>query len=378
MDTNVYFSVDKLQICLRFPKEVFQTLYSHGSAEYNFFNLSCTCHNNANLVFDVHNWSRACPRGCGRMAVLRFNLSQYDPDAPEQYGWLAFDNRYLYAYNHQSLLEVDIKAFCRTFSATLNNITKLELACDITANATDLVYGLIKDTDKGLIILGKNVKDETAPLYQVPHYVIESRIAEVDRSIYIKNKSSNFEFCTYNKKAQIASEGKEYIYDYYKIDRETYEKDDFLFYRMECRLDKDHLEAYIGSLKTNWDDFLFSLVLGLNTSRNLWKWISKKFIRIRVSARRVCDILSPELSGLTFFYHDFSSPIVDPDLLSNNIGGANTTVTSKRVVSDLKKSIEKSPDKKKRWDEYVESVCRSTTSSPNTTLVEKLRSFFTP
>lgn len=295
MDKSVFYNVDSLKICYQTSLMFAQDLIEQGEIFTGFYKLKVTQVTNALVLVSVSIPRNSSNPHSVSFAELKIDTSYAHSTVDDCYAWLTIENSFLYSYHHHYNLATTIKNFADLFSLQFNNISKCDIAADVTYDASKAIFKLFREHRHPLIILGRQIKDYDEENDNIIYEHIGSFNKFTRMHIRIKGKDSRFQFYCYNKLQDIRKKEKEYILNKYKINPDT-------LYRMEVRTDTDHLRVIAKQYGISQEDLLYDFICCQQRLCGLWSFISKKFVRLKRNRRHILDILEathPSLSSLS-------------------------------------------------------------------------------
>ena len=186
-------------------------------------------------------------------------------DKEKKYCWLSIRNQVFYS-DMMSLAMLNEFQDVVGFEG-INNITQLELACDLSFNPVPRIKKLLKREDVAVVRCGTKIEDKKQVIDGLFFLHPTSGLKELAPTMYFSDTDKRKSFVVYDKKKEIQRSNKAYIADYYGNPRRLY--------RMEIRLTSDELFRYFKKndispsvdllvdqsfLKSMYDEFLFRLL----------------------------------------------------------------------------------------------------------------------
>ena len=186
-------------------------------------------------------------------------------DKEKKYCWLSIRNQVFYS-NTMSI------AMLNEFQDAIeleriNNITQLELACDLPFNPVPRIKKLLKREDVAVVRCGTKIEDKKQVIDGLFFLHPTSGLKELAPTLYFSDTDKRKSFVVYDKKKEIQRSNKAYIADYYGNPRRLH--------RLEIRLTSDELFRFFKKndispsvdllidqsfLKSMYDEFLFRLL----------------------------------------------------------------------------------------------------------------------
>ncbi|MBR6930122.1 MAG: hypothetical protein IKH61_07840 [Bacteroidales bacterium] len=185
-------------------------------------------------------------------------------DKEKKYCWLSIRNQVFYS-DMMSIALLNEFQDAVGFEC-INNITQLELACDLSFNPVPRIKKLLKREDVAVVRCGAKIEDKKQVIDGLFFLHPTSGLKELAPTMYFSDTDKRKSFVVYDKKKEIQRSNKAYIADYYGNPRRLY--------RMEIRLTSDELFRYFQKydispsvdllvdqsfLKSMYDEFLFRL-----------------------------------------------------------------------------------------------------------------------
>lgn len=186
-------------------------------------------------------------------------------DKEKRYCWLSIRNQVFYSDKMSIALLNDFQD--AVGFEGVNNITQLELACDLPFNPVPRIKKLLKREDVAVVRCGAKIEDKKQVIDGLFFLHPTSGLKELAPTMYFSDTDKRKSFVVYDKKKEIQRSNKAYIADYYGNPRRLY--------RMEIRLTSDELFRYFKKndispsvdllvdqsfLKSMYDEFLFRLL----------------------------------------------------------------------------------------------------------------------
>lgn len=149
----------------------------------------------------------------------------------------------------------------------INNITELELACDLSFNPVPRIKKLLKMDDVSVVRCGAKIEDKKQEIESLLFLHPANSLRELPPSLCFSDADKRKSLKVYDKNKEIRKSQKAYISDYYGNPKRLY--------RMEIRLCSDELFRYFKKynispsvdmltdqsfLKSMYDEFLFRLL----------------------------------------------------------------------------------------------------------------------
>ena len=186
-------------------------------------------------------------------------------DKEKKYCWLSIRNQVFYS---DTMSIAMLNEFQDTIELEhINNITQLELACDLPFNPVPRIKKLLKRDDVSVVRCGTKIEDKKQVIDGLFFLHPTNGLKELAPTLYFSDNDKRKSFVVYDKKKEIQRSNKTYIAEYYGKPKHLY--------RMEIRLTSDELFRYFKKndispsvdllvdqsfLKTMYDEFLFRLL----------------------------------------------------------------------------------------------------------------------
>ena len=186
-------------------------------------------------------------------------------DKEKKYCWVSIRNQVFYS----NTMRIDIlNEFQDAVGFEgINNITQLDLACDLPFNPVPRIKKLLKREDVSVVRCGTKIEDKRQVIDGLFFLHPTNGLKELAPTLYFSDSDKRKSFVVYDKKKEIQRSNKAYIADYYCNPRRLY--------RLEIRLTSDELFRYFKKndispsvdllvdqslLKSMYDEFLFQLL----------------------------------------------------------------------------------------------------------------------
>lgn len=186
-------------------------------------------------------------------------------DKEKKYCWVSIRNQVFYS-NTMRIDILDEFQDAVGFEG-INNITQLELACDLPFNPVPRIKKLLKREDVAVVRCGTKIEDKKQVIDGLFFLHPTNGLKELAPTLYFSDNDKRKSFVVYDKNKEIQWSNKTYIAEYYGKPKHLY--------RMEIRLTSDELFRYFKKnditpsvdllvdqsfLKTMYDEFLFRLL----------------------------------------------------------------------------------------------------------------------
>lgn len=186
-------------------------------------------------------------------------------DKEKRYFWLSIRNHVFYSDMMSIAMLNELQDAMGLES--INNITQLELACDLPFNPVPKIKKLLKREDVSVVRCGTKIDNKKQMIDGLFFLHPTNGLKELAPTLYFSDSDKRKSFVVYDKMKEIQRSNKAYIADYYGNPRRLY--------RLEIRLTSDELFRYFKKndmtpsvdllvdqsfLKTMYDEFLFRLL----------------------------------------------------------------------------------------------------------------------
>lgn len=186
-------------------------------------------------------------------------------DKEKKYCWLSIRNQVFYSDTMSIAMLNEFQDAIEL--KRINNITQLELACDLPFNPVPKIKKLLKRDDVSVVRCGTKIDDKKQVIEGLFFLHPTNGLKELAPTLYFSDNDKRKSFVVYDKNKEIQRSNKTYIAEYYGKPKHLY--------RMEIRLTSDELFRYFKKnditpsvdllvdqsfLKTMYDEFLFRLL----------------------------------------------------------------------------------------------------------------------
>ncbi len=186
-------------------------------------------------------------------------------DKEKKYCWLSIRNQVFYSNMMSIAMLNDLQDAMGLES--INNITQLDLACDLSFNPVPKIKKLLKHEDVSVVRCGTKIDNKKQVIDGLFFLHPTNGLKELAPTLYFSDSDKRKSFVVYDKKKEIQRSNKAYIADYYGNPRRLY--------RLEIRLTSDELFRFFKKndispsvdllidqsfLKSMYDEFLFRLL----------------------------------------------------------------------------------------------------------------------
>lgn len=200
-------------------------------------------------------------------AQQEFGILLFDrySDKEKKFFWVRIRNQVFYSNTMSIALLKELQDMTRL--GAINNITELELACDLSFNPVPRIKKLLKMDDVSVVRCGAKIEDKKQEIESLLFLHPANSLRELPPSLCFSDADKRKSLKVYDKNKEIRKSQKAYISDYYGKPKRLY--------RMEIRLCSDELFRYFKKydispsvdmltdqsfLKSMYDEFLFRLL----------------------------------------------------------------------------------------------------------------------
>ena len=285
------FNVDKLKICYKQPQQIWDFLAEYKTDDVIYMD-SFSIH-----IIDDGRGENSSKQPTKIIANIltddRVLLGKFSFNNSAKYEgkcFFEFDNKALYTIFSMYMGEKYNYIGCMDFVASvlnleINNITELEIACDINFNPLPRIYKLIKSyEDYDMIYNGKKVADHTKILEGVGEFYGRNRVKKLRYpTLYLsQQKEQSPSIKIYDKRAEIKDNSKQYIEDW----NENYNG---TLYRVEVNVKNEDIKKFLqlaGQHNEQWGDIqAFLMMLGSEEYRySIWEHICDRIVYFRAKS----------------------------------------------------------------------------------------------
>lgn len=186
-------------------------------------------------------------------------------DKEKKFCWVGIRNQVFYSNTMRIVLLNEFQDM--TGLGAINNITQLDLACDLSFNPVPRIKKLLKMDDVSVVRCGAKIEDKKQEIEGLLFLHPTNSLRELAPSLCFSDADKRKSLVVYDKNKEIGKSQKAYISDYYGNPKRLY--------RMEIRLCSDELFRYFKKydmspsvemltdqsfLKSMYDEFLFRLL----------------------------------------------------------------------------------------------------------------------
>lgn len=186
-------------------------------------------------------------------------------DKEKKFCWVGIRNQVFYSNTMRIVLLKEFRDM--TGLGAINNITQLDLACDLSFNPVPRIKKLLKMDDVSVVRCGAKIEDKKQEIEGLLFLHPTNSLRELAPSLCFSDADKRKSLVVYDKNKEIGKSQKAYISDYYGNPKRLY--------RMEIRLCSDELFRYFKKydmspsvdmltdqsfLKSMYDEFLFRLL----------------------------------------------------------------------------------------------------------------------
>lgn len=200
-------------------------------------------------------------------AQQEFGILLFDrySDKEKKFFWVRIRNQVFYSNTMSIALLKELQDMTRL--GAINNITELELACDLSFNPVPRIKKLLKMDDVSVVRCGAKIEDKKQEIESLLFLHPANSLRELPPSLCFSDADKRKSLKVYDKNKEIRKSQKAYISDYYGNPKRLY--------RMEIRLCSDELFRYFKKydispsvdmltdqsfLESMYDEFLFRLL----------------------------------------------------------------------------------------------------------------------
>lgn len=184
-------------------------------------------------------------------------------DKEKRLCWLSIKNHVFYSNDLALLNNLENEMGL----GAINNITQLDIACDLNFNPVPRIKKLLKRDDVAVVRCGAKIDNKKQEIEGLLFLHPTSSLRELAPTLYFTDSDRRKSLVVYDKNKEIGKSQKTYISDYYGNPKRLY--------RMEIRLCSDELFRYFKKndmtptidlllnptfLKSMYDEFLFRLI----------------------------------------------------------------------------------------------------------------------
>lgn len=251
--------IDKLKLCYKRDNESqFWQMITEQPDHLNIGDFDLV-RGQADGTYEGIYWVAYAQHEFGTLLFDRFS------DKEKKYCWVSIRNQVFYS----NTMRIDIlNEFQDAVGFEgINNITQLDLACDLPFNPVPRIKKLLKREDVSVVRCGTKIEDKKQVIDGLFFLHPTNGLKELAPTLYFSDNDKRKSFVVYDKKKEIQHSDKAYIADYYGNPRRLY--------RLEIRLTSDELFRYFKKndispsvdlladqsfLKSMYDEFLFRLL----------------------------------------------------------------------------------------------------------------------
>lgn len=285
------FNVDKLKICFKQPQEVFEWLKQYKTDDVIYMD-SFSIH-----IIDDGRSENSSKQPIKIIAniltddrVLLGKFSFNDSAKYEGKCFFEFTNQSLYTIfntyygvKHNYIICLDFVA--QHLNLEINNITELEVACDINHNPLPRINKLLTHhEDYDFILNGKVVDDHTKIMAGIGEFYGRSRVKKNRYpTLYLSQKKEDSpSIKIYDKRAEIEDNSKHYISDWNDNLNGT-------MYRIEVNVKNEDIKKFLqlaGQHNEQWGDIqAFLMMLSSEEYRySIWEHICDRIVYFRAKS----------------------------------------------------------------------------------------------
>ncbi|MBQ3845405.1 MAG: hypothetical protein II817_10590 [Bacteroidales bacterium] len=216
--------IDKIKICFKRDNEsqLWQMMAEEPEVLHigDFEFVRCTPDGMYNGIYCVYYLQR----DFGTLLFDRFS------DREHKYSWLSVKNHVFYSDDFAELNDL------QSVLGEINNITNLDIACDLNFNPVPRIKKLLKRDDVAIVRCGTKIDDKKQEIEGLLFLHPTNSVRELAPTLYFSDADKRKSFVVYDKMKEIKKSGKSYIAEYYGNPKRLY--------RMEIRLKSDELFRY--------------------------------------------------------------------------------------------------------------------------------------
>lgn len=251
--------IDKLKLCYKRNNETqFWKMMAEQPDHLQFGDFELV-KGQADGTYEGIYWIAYAQHEFGTLLFDRFS------DKEKKYCWVSIRNQVFYS-NTMRINILNEFQDAVEFEG-INNITQLDLACDLPFNPVPRIKKLLKYEDVSVVRCGTKIEDKRQVIDGLFFLHPTNGLKELAPTLYFSDSDKRKSFVVYDKKKEIQRSNKTYIAEYYGKPKHLY--------RMEIRLTSDELFRYFKKnditpsvdllvdqsfLKTMYDEFLFRLL----------------------------------------------------------------------------------------------------------------------
>lgn len=306
MTIQKLYNLDRLKVCYRVPATVQALLEEGRNIDTGVFRISTVRDSLGSVEAKVYLSQQLHGEYNTLFGTL---LVKKDPIAQSEklrYAWLTIDNKYLYLPSKHLSIAEGLKEFTDEFDAMFNNVCNCDVALDMDYNVSLAIFKVIRDTKFELLVMGTTWRNPDAQNENIRFEMFGNRREFTKAHVYVNGKDNKFQFCVYDKREEVLKTRKK--------DRKDYILNRFgvlpaEVYRMEVRMDTDHIRKFAKKQKMTEEEYLFNCLLKEESLPIIWNEVSKKFLRVRKDWRHIWSILE----------------VVENDLISDGVSFSHLT-----------------------------------------------------
>lgn len=277
MKNKYAINIDKAEFCYTAPSDKVEELKNTQYHERDGFRIlgmdadsKTETFLQVEVLFDKDNDTQ--PEWM-KFATLKIGSTFEDADSPTKFVWMRICNEALYTkiYPDKSILPFAY-FIADELGLTFNNITKMDIALDVSYNSFDRIKKAIRNLDYTPIILGKSHTNPKEIIDRVLYIHTADRIRYRTQSLVISTKEKDLSLCVYNKGEEIRQNGKSYISEWDGIGSNIY--------RNEVRLKRASIADYLHHKGMKFEG-LYLMLTEKETLFDMFLYFSNKVIRFR-------------------------------------------------------------------------------------------------
>lgn len=283
------YNTDKLKICYKQPQQLFDYLSNFENGEFVHYDCFCLqIIDNGKSNDKTDKPSTLIKANCLMQEGINLGTFEFHNSSKfEGKCFFTFENKVHYTcagnYPQKYNLLPAFEYVEQVLELEKNNITKLEIACDVNFNPLPKILKMIKDSENyDLIINGKVVEDDTQIIKEYGEYYERSRKKKKRYpTIYISQRKDDAPSLTiYDKATEMRVNNKEYISEWNGYTTSTQ-------YRIEVSVKNEDIKQFlneIGKDVEHWGslDLFLTNLTDQAFKECIWLWITDRMLRFRL------------------------------------------------------------------------------------------------
>lgn len=284
------YNTDKLKICYRQPQELFDYLSNFENGDFVHYDCFCLQIIDNGKSNETDKPSTLIKANCICDDGTLFGTFEFHNSARyEGKCFFEFTNKVHYTlfsnYPKKSNILPMFEYVEQVLGLEKNNITKLEIACDVNFNPLPKILKMIKDSENyDLIINGKVVESDEQIIKDYGEYFERTRKKRKRYpTIYISQRKDDApSLKIYDKGTEIKVKNKEYIKEWNEYNTSTQ-------YRIEIEIKNEDIKQFlreIGKDVEHWGELgLFLTNLTDQAFKEcIWLYTTNKMLRFRLKS----------------------------------------------------------------------------------------------